>query len=160
EHLGSKVYDEWFRQLLRNVELCTGEDDTLATWRDRYVLVLLHDGSAEKTSRIIARVQEAWTKRSVPSHPRAVARQIRTASLTAEEFAAHRGRALDVLVARLLQRAPQSRDATSSGRTGEQTGRSARAPSARSDARTPPPGRTRADTEDDAGMIVLSDSMR
>src|SRR5262249_48953061 len=134
---------------------------TLATWRARYVLVLLHDGSAERASRIIARVQEAWTKRSVPSHPRAVARQLRTASLTAEEFAAHRERALDVLVARLLQRAPPSRDALAGGRAGEQAAaRSARAPGPRSEARTAPPGRARADAEDDAAMIVLSDSMR
>jgi hypothetical protein len=41
EALGSKVYDDWFREPLRDMETSTNEDDLLATWRERYIVVVL-----------------------------------------------------------------------------------------------------------------------
>jgi two-component system, cell cycle response regulator len=105
ERFGPKVYETWFRQLVREVEEGLGRDDLLATFRDHYVLCALQDGSADAVTRLATRVQETWGARPVPEAHRSVPRQARSASLTTAELGVHRERSLDVLVARLLPRA-------------------------------------------------------
>src|SRR5262249_13171259 len=137
---GSLVYEEWFRQLLRDVELSIGEQDTLATWRDRYVLALLHDGTPERATSVLAHVRESWNERSGREETRGVARRLHGAVLTAAELAAQRERALDVLVARLV---PRAQSAESAGKTSS--------------------SRRAAAEEglvDDVGMIAICDAMR
>ncbi|WP_437834314.1 diguanylate cyclase [Sorangium sp. So ce1153] len=104
ERLGSRVYDHWFRQLVRHVELTLGKEDELATWRDRYVLAAIPAESAETTAEMIARVRAAWSTHPTEEAHRAVAREIRSASLNPSAVVLHQERSLDVLVSRLLPR--------------------------------------------------------
>lgn len=106
ERLGFEVYEEWFWHLLRAVELSLNEGDALATWRDRYVIAALQDTNADAAGELAARTQAAWIARPVPEERRDVPRQVRSAVLTSAELAAHGERALDMLVAPLLDRPP------------------------------------------------------
>ncbi|WP_437963673.1 diguanylate cyclase [Sorangium sp. So ce260] len=104
DRLGFTVYDEWFRQLIHDVELALGKDDDLATWRDRYVLAATPAQSVETTVEVVARVRAAWSAHPTEEAHRSVAREIRSASLNPDALALHRERSLDVLVSRLLPR--------------------------------------------------------
>ena len=102
--LGSSIYRAWFGEILSEVDHAIGKDDTLATWRERYVIAVLHGVTPEAVAATVAAITEKWTARVLTEAPSVVSRGLRAAVLTPQELAQLGSRALDVLVGRLLSR--------------------------------------------------------
>jgi len=93
EQLGREAFEAWFRELLRGVETSVNAEDIVGIWRDRYVLVALHDKAADAAQELSRRVRDTWTAK-----PR-----LRFAALTAAELSFYQDRALHVLIGRLSE---------------------------------------------------------
>jgi diguanylate cyclase (GGDEF)-like protein len=101
-HVGSSIYREWFGEIVSGVDQSIGKDDTLATWRERYVIAALHGMTPAAVASTVAAISENWTARLPIESRSVVPRSLRVAMLAPEEIATLGKRALDVLVGRLL----------------------------------------------------------
>ncbi len=102
--LGLTTYQAWFGEIISDVDRAIGKDDTLAMWRERYVIAALHGVTPEVVAATVAAIKERWTARVPTEAPSVAPRCLRAAVLTPQELAQLGERALDVLVGRLLSR--------------------------------------------------------
>ncbi|WP_437977741.1 diguanylate cyclase [Sorangium sp. So ce295] len=103
--LGRRVRDEWFKELVDDVEFALHEADMIATWQERYVLAGLVNRRAGDAESFLARVRERWTTRPVPAKTQHVAvRALRLAALGPEELRTYREASLDEILVRLVHR--------------------------------------------------------
>ena len=107
--LGLNTYRAWFGEIVSEVDQAIGKDDTLAMWRERYVIAALHGVTPEAVAATVAAITQRWTTRAPAEAPTVVPRGLRAAVLTPQELAQLGARALDVLLGRLLVRHAEAR---------------------------------------------------
>jgi two-component system, cell cycle response regulator len=111
-HLGSSTYRAWYGEIVSDVDQAIGKDDTLAMWRERYVIAALHGVTPAAVASTVSAITARWTARLPPGARSAVQRGLRAAVLTPQELAQLGKRALDVLVGRLCAAAGHRRPRT------------------------------------------------
>jgi diguanylate cyclase (GGDEF)-like protein len=115
--LGRHARDEWYKQLVDDVEAYILESDMIATWQERYVLAGLLDRSEVAAAAVARNVRERWTSRPIPERLEAEgARALRSAVLGPEELRGFKDAALDQILTRLVQRNDTSPEAAATAR--------------------------------------------